>query len=112
MYTTAIIYVKAATCFDYTYVAIITQLYCIFYSFSYSRSCIQRDDGYTFIAETCSCLYCNSTSFLYIRSEKSTLLKLQVMGECNVEVTVLNGTGRQMHSRLLFFRYQQVLLNL
>jgi len=34
------------------------------------------------------------------------------MGECNVEVTVLNGTGRQMHSRLLFFRYQQVLLNL
>ena len=25
------------------------------------------------------------------------------MGKCNVEVTVLNGTGRQMHSRLLFF---------
>jgi hypothetical protein len=75
LYRTAIIHVKAVTCFSYTYVAIITQLCSIvFYSFSYSRSCIQPDDDYVCIAETRSCLYCNPTSFLYIRSEKSTVV--------------------------------------
>ena len=68
-----IIHEKTATCFGYTYVAIIRLdieprirkvqitinlvcnilLYCIL-MFSYSRFCIHPDDGYIFIAETCS----------------------------------------------------------
>jgi len=58
-----ILHVKTATCFGYTYVAIIRAdiesriRKTILHSFSYSWFYIQPRDGYICIAETCSCLY-------------------------------------------------------